>query len=358
VARRQDRGQAGAADPASDAAAADIRVRTLRAEIEKHNYRYHVLDDPEIADVEFDRLFDELRALEAAHPELVDPTSPTQRVGGTPSGAFATVEHALPMLSLDKTTDPEGLTAFEERVRKRLGIEAPLEYTCEPKIDGVAVALLYEDGVFVRGATRGDGRAGEDITANLRTVDAIPLKLRGEGFPQRLEVRGEVYLPRAAFEAFNARARERGERTLVNPRNGAAGSLRQLDPAVTRSRPLTMYCYSVGAVDGGEVAATQFDSLARLRDWGLRVNPAVAAACAASQACAAYVAGSSKRERAGAGLRHRRRRHQGRRPAAAARARRAVELAALRACLQVSGRGGGDHPRAEPSTGRSAAPAR
>jgi len=248
-------------------------VASLRTAIDHHNYRYHVLDDPEVSDGEYDALFDRLRALEAENPELITPDSPTQRVGSTPQGQFGTVVHRLPMLSLDKSTTLDEIAAWDARCRTRLGTEDVLEYSCEPKIDGIAVSLMYENGVLKLGATRGDGQKGEDITANVRTVASIPLQLRGKGAPATLEVRGEIYLPVEAFRTFNAQAVERGDRPMVNPRNGAAGSLRQLDPRITAGRPLNFFCYSVGLVEGRFAPKTQSDVLAALKEWGLRVNP-------------------------------------------------------------------------------------
>ena len=251
------------------------RAAALRGEIAEHNYRYFVLDAPTIPDAEYDRLMRELAALEAAHPELVTPDSPTQRVGASAGGEFAPVRHALPMLSLANAFSEGEVADFVRRIEKLLGDEAP-DFSVEPKLDGLAISLRYEHGRFVQGATRGDGAVGEDVTANLRTIRAIPLALRGEGWPALLEVRGEVYMPRAAFEAFNQRARERGERTLANPRNGAAGSLRQLDPRVTASRPLAFFAYGVGAVDADILPERHSATLALLRDWGFPVSPEAA----------------------------------------------------------------------------------
>src|SRR5690606_29283511 len=226
------------------------RVAELRERIDHHNRLYHQLDRPEITDQEYDELFAELLSLEAAHPELVTPDSPSQRVGSAPLAGFSQVSHRVPMLSLEKVFDEAELNRFEERCRKRLGVDGALEFNCEPKIDGVAVSLLYEDGLLQRAATRGDGSTGEDITHNARTIKAIPLKLAGKGFPAVLEVRGEIFMPRSGFADMNEAARERGEREFVNPRNAAAGALRQLDARITASRPLRMYCYGVGAVEG------------------------------------------------------------------------------------------------------------
>lgn len=244
----------------------------LRDRLDHHLHRYHVLDDPEITDAEYDALFDRLLAIEAAHPELVVPDSPTQRVGAEPSERFAEVRHEVPMLSLDKCNSIAELNAWEERCRRLLDEGDELRYYCEPKIDGVAVSLLYRDGALVRGATRGNGETGEDITANVRTIREIPLRLRGADVPASVEVRGEVYMPIKGFHAFNERARETGERPIINPRNGAAGSLRQLDPAMTAKRPLSMFCYSVG--DAPDWSPPRHsDVLDAFRSWGLRINP-------------------------------------------------------------------------------------
>ncbi len=249
----------------------------LTALIRYHLHRYHVLDDPEIADAEYDVLFDKLVALEAAHPELVTQQSPTQRVGEAPSSEFASVRHELAMLSLDKCATEQELTDWVERCKNRLESDESLTFTCEPKIDGVAVALIYENGALVRGATRGDGQTGEDITANVRTIGAVPLLLgandsSAKEIPERMEVRGEIYMPVADFEAFNEQLRQQGEKPLVNPRNGAAGSLRQLDSRLTAARPLSMFCYSLGWVDGSWQPETHMEVLEHFQAWGLRVN--------------------------------------------------------------------------------------
>jgi DNA ligase (NAD+) len=248
------------------------RAESLRRAIDYHNYRYYVLDDPEIPDAEYDRLLRELQALEAEHPELVTPDSPTQRVGAEPLDAFAEVEHRVPMLSLENALSEEEMRAFDRRVRERLGRETAT-YVGEPKLDGLAISLLYEQGVLRRGATRGDGRRGEDVTLQVRTIRSIPLRLQGEGWPEVLEVRGEVFMPREGLEAINARALAEGGKIFANPRNAAAGSLRQLDPRVTAERPLEMFCYGFGIVEGGRLADTQSGSLALLKDWGLRISP-------------------------------------------------------------------------------------
>jgi len=253
----------------SDAAA---RIAWLRDQIAEHNYRYHALDEPVISDAEYDALLRELQALEAANPSLVTPDSPTQRVGATPASQFAPVRHALPMLSLDNAFSDEEVADFARRIAEKLDRDSLL-FSAEPKLDGLAISLRYEDGRFVQGATRGDGATGEDVTANLRTIGAIPLRLRGRDWPRVLEVRGEVYMPRAQFERYNAEARASGAKVLANPRNGAAGSLRQLDPQVTAQRPLAFFAYGTGEVQGGEVPDSHSRMLGRLRDWGFPVSP-------------------------------------------------------------------------------------
>ena len=269
------------------------RLEELRELIHYHNHRYHVLDAPEIADAEYDALFDELVALEEEHPELVTDDSPTRRVGSEPLAEFAAVAHRVAMLSLDKVSAADELADWIERCRTRLEGE-PIAFTCEPKIDGVAVALTYEAGRLVLAATRGDGQTGEDITANVRTIASVPLRLTGPGVPPRCEVRGEIYMTRADMEAFNERARSAGEKTLVNPRNGAAGSLRQLDPRVTAGRPLNIYCYSLGWVEGDWRPQSQNEALEHLKVWGLRTNPEVQLA-GGLEACRRYVDGLAER---------------------------------------------------------------
>ena len=244
-------------------AEAKLRVEELRAEIEHHRYRYHVLDDPEVADVEYDDLMRELRALEDRFPELQTPDSPTQTVGGAPAALFAPVEHRAPMLSLDNAFSFEELDAWGARVERAVGNEA--RFACELKIDGVACALTYERGVLVKAATRGDGRIGEDITANIRTVHGVPRKLVGDDPPAVIEVRGEVFLPVKAFEELNDRLREAEQRVFANPRNAAAGSLRQKDRKVTASRPLRMWVHSFGAAEG-----ISFGSHLGFLDWAAR----------------------------------------------------------------------------------------
>ena len=247
------------------------RTAELRQQIEDANYRYYVLDDPNIPDIEYDRLLRELEQLESDHPELRTTDSPTQRVGATPSGAFDEVRHAIPMLSLGNAFSDEEVADFERRIEEKLRRKRP-RFSVEPKLDGLAISLRYEHGHFAQGATRGDGATGEDVTANLRTIKAIPLRLRGNGWPEVLEVRGEVYMPLAEFKAYNERAIRDGGKVLANPRNGAAGSLRQLDPRVTAQRPLAFYAYGVGVFEGRDLPETHSDTLQLLRGWGFPVS--------------------------------------------------------------------------------------
>ncbi len=251
------------------------RAAELRRLIEHHNYRYHVLDEPELSDAAYDVLFDELKALEEANPELVTPDSPTQRVGAPPAEGFRKVEHLSPMGSLEKVTTTEALEKWADDVRKRLGTDEPVAYVVEPKVDGSAVSLVYERGVYARGETRGDGLRGEDVTANLRTLETVPLRLLLPGreeAPEVLEVRGEVYFPLDGFARFNEAQVAAGKKPAPNPRNAAAGSLRQLNPAVTADRPLAIFVYGVG-VHGGAAPGTQWETLAWLHERGFRTNP-------------------------------------------------------------------------------------
>ncbi len=252
---------------------AEQEIQSLREQLDYHNHRYHVLDDPEVPDNEYDSLLKRLNTLEKAFPDLITAESPTQRVGGKPLKGFGQVVHEMPMLSLDNSFNPDDQADFNRRVKERLNLDNDVEYACEPKLDGVAVSLLYENGLLIRGGTRGDGTTGEDITGNVRTIDSIPLKLRGKGWPDRLEVRGEIYIPKEGFEQLNVRARAREEKAFVNPRNAAAGSLRQLDSRITARRPLTMYCYSAGIVEGGELPDKHSEILEKFKTWGLRINP-------------------------------------------------------------------------------------
>ncbi len=253
-------------------AEAQKRADELHRLIEHHNYRYYVLDDPEVPDAEYDRLMRELETVESSYPELVTPDSPTQRVSGTPMDGFETIRHRVPMLSLGNAFSGEEVGDFYRRVTQ--GLERDdISFAAEPKLDGVAISLTYVGGLLTTAATRGDGERGEDVTANVRTIRAVPLKLHGEGWPSLLEVRGEIYMPRAGFETFNRKALERSEKPLVNPRNGAAGSLRQLDPQLTAKRPLAFFAYGTATRDN--LPDTQFDALLRLRDWGFPVNPEI-----------------------------------------------------------------------------------
>jgi DNA ligase (NAD+) len=258
------------AGPARKTAA---RVKELKETLERYNYRYHALDDPEVPDSEYDRLMLELRALETQYPELLTPDSPTQRVGAAPVAAFGAVKHSLAMLSLDNAFSEEDVRDFDRRVQERLGVKGPIRYSAEPKLDGLAISARYENGVFAQGATRGDGETGEDITQNLKTIKALPLKLRADPPPRILEVRGEVFMPFAGFERFNQEAMARGEKSFVNPRNAAAGSLRQLDPRMTAARPLDLFIYGLGMVDGGDLPTLHSETLQTLRRWGFKINP-------------------------------------------------------------------------------------
>jgi DNA ligase (NAD+) len=256
-------------------------IAELRRQIQQHNHRYYVLDEPSIPDAEYDKLLRQLQQLESEHPELITPDSPTQRVGATPMAAFGQVRHEVPMLSLGNGFDEDDLRDFDRRVREGLDLprdlfggstaDEAITYSCEPKLDGLAVSILYENGLLVRGATRGDGSTGEDITANIRTVRNIPLTLEGSGWPARLEVRGEVYMSRAGFEALNARALETGDKRFANPRNAAAGSLRQLDQRLTATRPLEFCCYGIG-ISEATLPDTQIGMLKKLKEWGVPIS--------------------------------------------------------------------------------------
>jgi len=251
-----------------------LHLEKLRKEIAHHNRLYYVLDAPEIPDAEYDRLLRELQRLESEHPELITLDSPTQRVGAEPIKAFGQVTHKIAMLSLDNAFSDDEVSDFDRRVRERLEVQT-VEYVAEPKLDGLAISIRYEQGVLVQAATRGDGLTGEDVTHNIRTINSIPLRLVGDDYPGVLEVRGEVYMPKASFEGLNAMAREKGEKEFANPRNAAAGSLRQLDPRVTAKRSLSMYCYGIGTVEGVTLPETHSEVLDRLKQWGLRVSPEI-----------------------------------------------------------------------------------
>lgn len=250
------------------------QITTLRNLIRHHEYCYYVLDAPEIPDVEYDKLIKQLQSLEQDHPELITSDSPTQRVGGAPLSQFASVKHELPMLSLDNVFDELSFNTFNKRVKDRLHLSdsQSVDYCCELKLDGLAVSLLYENGRFIRAATRGDGTTGEDITSNVRTIKTIPLVLQGENIPTRLEVRGEVFMTHKGFAKLNAEAEKRNEKTFANPRNAAAGSLRQLDPKITAKRPLSFFCYGVGINEGTTLPDNHYDRLMQFKAWGLPVS--------------------------------------------------------------------------------------
>lgn len=250
------------------------RVQELHDLLHYHNHRYYVLDDPELPDSEYDKLFRELQQLESEHAHLFSADSPTQRVGAKPLDSFTQVEHDLPMLSLGNVFSQDELEAFDQRLHDRIDYRGEFEFCVEPKLDGLAVSLLYEDGVFVRGATRGDGLTGENITQNLKTINSIPLKLQGTGWPPRFEVRGEVVMPRDGFAKMNAAAMQAGEKVFANPRNAAAGSLRQLDSRIAAQRPLDIYCYALGVFEGDK-PATHYACLQLLGSWGFNINPEV-----------------------------------------------------------------------------------
>ncbi|CFQ15417.1 NAD-dependent DNA ligase LigA [Yersinia enterocolitica] len=264
------------------------QINQLRTSLRHHEHLYHVLDAPEIPDAEYDRLMQQLRELEAQHPELITNDSPTQRVGAAPLDAFEQVKHEVPMLSLDNVFDEESYLAFDKRVHDRLKRADPLTFCCELKLDGLAVSLLYEDGELVRAATRGDGTTGENITANVRTIRAIPLRLQGDNIPRRVEVRGEVFMPLAGFEQLNDEARRKGGKVFANPRNAAAGSLRQLDPRITAKRPLTFFCYGVGLLEGGELPRSHIQRLMQFKAWGLPVSERVKLCTGSEQVIAFY----------------------------------------------------------------------
>jgi DNA ligase (NAD+) len=254
------------------------RIKLLRDKINEHNHSYHVLDNPSISDAEYDKLFRELQQLENENPNLITSDSPTQRVGASPLKEFAEVEYEIPMLSLENAFFEEDVHAFDERIHERLSLDAEslVEYSCEPKLDGLAISLRYEKGILIRASTRGDGTTGEVVTENIRTIKTVPLRLHGNDYPAVLEVRGEVYMPKASFETLNATALEKGDKVFANPRNAAAGSIRQLDPRITATRPLTMFCYGVGVVEGKKLPDKHSEILALLKTWGLPVSVDIA----------------------------------------------------------------------------------
>jgi len=274
-------------------AAVEKEVEHLRERLRYHSYKYYILDDPDIPDVEYDRLYKQLLAHEKRHPELVTEDSPTQRVGAKPLAAFNQIRHQKPMLSLDNVFNEEELRAFNQRIQDRLKFSEEIEFVAEPKLDGLAVSIRYENGVLIYAATRGDGSTGEDVTQNIRTMQSVPLRLLGNKYPAVLEVRGEVYMPKAGFAKLNETARKNEEKEFANPRNAAAGSLRQLDPVITASRPLSLYCYAVGVVEGGELAKKQYDILQQLRSYGLPVCNEIKVV-EGVEACQSYYDGISK----------------------------------------------------------------
>ena len=245
------------------------KIQSLREQLNQYSYQYYVLDDPQVPDATYDRLYHELKALEKKYPQFISPDSPTQRVGDKPLDGFSQVKHEVPMLSLDNVFNADELNSFNQRLQQRLENDDEIEFAAEPKLDGLAISLLYKKGLLVRAGTRGDGTTGEDVTQNIRTIRSIPLKLMGDNVPDILEVRGEVFMPKAAFETLNKKALANDEKTFVNPRNAAAGSLRQLDPKITTSRNLAMYCYAVGQSTGMEDLTTHMQMLNQLQYWGL-----------------------------------------------------------------------------------------
>ncbi len=272
------------------------RVEELRSLIEEHNSHYYVLDDPSIPDAEYDRLFRELQALESEYPELASDESPSRRVGSSAETSFEEIIHRIPMLSLDNAFSEDELRDFDRRVRERLDASEDIEYVCEPKLDGLAVSLHYEQGRLTRAATRGDGYAGEDITANIRTIPSVPLKLRGEDVPDLVEVRGEVYMPKAGFDKLNKRLADQGEKTFVNPRNAAAGSLRQKKSTITAKRPLEMCAYSVAVVDERDLPDNHWAGLQQVKSWGFRINPEMRKARGVEECLEAYAELMEKRD--------------------------------------------------------------
>ena len=252
-------------------ASAKFQIEKLREQLRYHSYKYYVLDDPDVPDAEYDRLHRQLLALEEKHPELITSDSPTQRVGSKPLTSFEQIQHQMPMLSLDNVFNEVELQAFYQRIQDRLNTTDEIEFVAEPKLDGLAISIRYENGELIYAATRGDGSTGENVTQNIRTLQSVPLRLLGENIPHVLEVRGEVFMPKVGFDKLNNKAKQNGEKEFANPRNAAAGSLRQLDPAVTALRPLSLYCYSTGVVEGGELADTHYEILQQLKEFGLPV---------------------------------------------------------------------------------------
>ena len=272
-------------------------IKKLRDQLRHHSHRYYVLDDPEISDSQYDKLYKELLGLETEYPDLITIDSPTQRVGDKPLDGFNQIQHQLPMLSLDNVFSEEDLIAFNKRCHNRLDSTAIIEYSAEPKLDGLAISIRYENGLLKQAATRGDGRTGEDVTLNIRTLNSVPLKLLGSDYPGILEVRGEVFMSKSGFAELNRQALDKGEKAFVNPRNAAAGSLRQLDPKLTATRPLSLYCYAVGIVEGGELPKLHSEILDKLKEWGLPVCSEVAVVCDVQGCLAFYNEILSKRDK-------------------------------------------------------------
>ncbi|MFZ2315639.1 MAG: NAD-dependent DNA ligase LigA [Gammaproteobacteria bacterium] len=263
------------------------QINKLHQELNEHNYRYYMLDDPIISDAKYDALFQELKKLEAAHPELITPDSPTQRVGGAPLKEFTQVQHQIPMLSLENGFEPDDLIAFDQRIHDRLKVTAPIEYCCEPKLDGLAMSIRYENGKLTQAATRGDGSTGEDVTENIKTIPMVPMQLQGKSYPQVVEVRGEVFMSKKGFLHLNTQAEKNGEKIFANPRNAAAGSVRQLDSRITAKRPLAFFAFGVGVVGGYDMPTTHYAMLEKLREWGFKISELVEVV-EGIEACLAY----------------------------------------------------------------------
>lgn len=272
-------------------------IESLRHKIDEHNYRYHVLDAPIISDAEYDHLFQRLKKLEEQHPALITPDSPTQRIGAAPLKVFSSVQHDVPMLSLDNAFNEESIFAFDRRIRERLKTHTAIQYCCEPKMDGVAMSVRYKNGLLIQAATRGDGTTGEDVTENVKTITMLPLRLRGKNHPHIVDVRGEVFMSKKGFASLNEQAAKTGDKIFANPRNAAAGSLRQLDSRITASRPLEIYCYGVGVLKGDKLPKTHSEMLQQLADWGLRINPLIKVVEGPEGCLAYYHTMLTKRER-------------------------------------------------------------
>jgi len=271
------------------------KLQSLKKQIEEYNYQYYVLDDPSVPDAEYDRLMRELQSIESSNPELITSDSPSQKVGGKLDTAFQPITHITPMLSLDNVFSEDEFNAFNQRLFNRLDDDSILDFTCEPKLDGLAISIVYRNGILQSAATRGDGKTGEDVTQNIRTIKSIPLKLRGK-FAALLDVRGEVFMPKAVFEKINKHALENGEKPFANPRNAAAGSLRQLDPEVSAKRSLAVYFYAMGTTEGVDLAETHYERLKQLKSWGLPVCPEISLRHSSSECMSFYQNIMTKRE--------------------------------------------------------------